>query len=132
MQFPQLFSLCCFSCLITTLLGLYIPSFITLIQISLRGEVAAGNQGLEMRFRTLSLSFLSLKGRALLEVHKQMFGFFLPFPQHLHHPAKIKLVFFCSSFPKNTVQHFEGLLKESCRWAYSLSFGTIQRALLTF
>lgn len=93
MQFPQLFSLCCFSCLITMLLGLYIPSFITLIQISLRGEVAAGNQRLEMRFCTLSLSFLSLKGRALLEVHKQMFGFFLPFPQHLHHQAKIKLVF---------------------------------------
>lgn len=60
------------------------------------------------------LSFLALKGRALLEVHKQMFGLFLPFPQHLYHPAKLRLLVFCSSFLTDTIQFFGCLLKESC------------------
>lgn len=94
MQLPQLFRFCHFNCLITMLLALYILFFITLIQISFWGEVAAGNHGIEVRFHTFSLSFLPLEGRELLEVHKQMFGLFLPFPQHLHHPAKIRLLFF--------------------------------------
>lgn len=72
-----------------------------------------------------SLCFLALKGKALLEVHKQMFGFFLLFSQHLHHPAKNRMLLFHSSFLTNSIRHFCCLLKESYQWAYAFSFCTI-------
>lgn len=45
--------------------------------------------------------------------HTDMFLLFLPFPQHLHHTAKIRLLFLCSSLLTNRVQHYGCLLEGS-------------------
>lgn len=124
-QLPLLFGWCHFNCLITVLLGLFFLFFINLIQTWFWGGVTVRSdwERTEVRFHT-SLSVFCLWMVEHCGRHIDTFLLFLPFPQHLHHTAKIRILFFWSIFLTNRVQHYGCLLEGS--WSGLTLFPFVQ------
>lgn len=122
-QLLQLFRCCHFNCLITVAPGTFYP---ILYQSNADLILRRSNSGEQQNWGEIShfsLCFLAWMvgscGR-----HTDAFGLFPPFPQHLHPTAKIRLLFFWSSFLTNRVQHYGCLLEGS--WSGFRLFPSVQ------